>query len=411
MIIFKLANILAIIMVVVVIIISNKKYKNIIGDLDKKEYKIKALMPLGLIIYNKYKHKAVFKNEKIEGKIHTLYGRRNYEEKLKLFWADKIALGMGILIGALILSLLASLSYSPEKKNIKYIEKPVYEEGRETVSLRYEIIFEDIIKEKNISINLPRQLPSEKKIEEILIDTSNRLPTIILGENKSINEVRGKLNLITSYSNEEIEINWSTNRPEIVSENGEILHRNIKKEPEKIKLVATLKYGNRAIEKQILLDVYHKKVSNREKIEIIEEEFLEEIKEKINNQNKIDLPKEKGRAKINWYKNRVGSNPIKILLGGIFTAVILMILKNYELNEKLKERETNIKKELPEFINKLTLLINAGLNLSGALKRIVEDYKDYYRNDKKLVLYEELIIAVDEINVGISEIKAYEIFA
>lgn len=77
----------------------------------------------------------------------------------------------------------------------------------------------------------------------------------------------------------------------------------------------------------------------------------------------------------------------------------------YDLNEKVKKRRTLIQLDFPDFINKLTLLINAGMTIQRAWEKIVVD------NKRERPLYEELQMVVTDIQAGKPENKAYEDFA
>ncbi|WP_010248078.1 type II secretion system F family protein [Acetivibrio cellulolyticus] len=93
---------------------------------------------------------------------------------------------------------------------------------------------------------------------------------------------------------------------------------------------------------------------------------------------------------------------------GFFSLIVLIaiaFLTDNELNEKVKKRRTSMQLDFPDFLNKLTLLINAGMTVQRAWEKIVTD------NKKNSVLYEELSIAVADIRAGKSEMSAYEDFA
>jgi len=93
---------------------------------------------------------------------------------------------------------------------------------------------------------------------------------------------------------------------------------------------------------------------------------------------------------------------------GIFALIVLFasaVITDSELNEKIKKRRTSIQIEFPEFLNKLTLLINAGMTVTRAWEKIVLD------NKKDSVLYEELSLTIADIRGGKSEMYAYEDFA
>lgn len=96
---------------------------------------------------------------------------------------------------------------------------------------------------------------------------------------------------------------------------------------------------------------------------------------------------------------------------GLASAVILVgmvgILPDVDLKNRVKKRRTSMQVDFPEFLNKLTLLVDAGLPVSGAWTKIVEDAKG--RSDRPL--YKEMELVYFQIRSGKSEFAAYEEFA
>lgn len=92
----------------------------------------------------------------------------------------------------------------------------------------------------------------------------------------------------------------------------------------------------------------------------------------------------------------------------VFGSIILsaaFFLTDKELDEKIKKRRTSIQLDFPDFINKLTLLVNAGMTISRAWEKIVLD------NKKEAPLHKELKTVLVDIQAGKSELQAYEDFA
>lgn len=88
-------------------------------------------------------------------------------------------------------------------------------------------------------------------------------------------------------------------------------------------------------------------------------------------------------------------------------AVILAVIyaPDRELEEKVKRKNFLIQYDFPDFLNKLVLLVNAGMTVPRAWEKIVKDRKSL------TPLYEELNITFLEIRNGKPEIDAYEDFA
>lgn len=93
---------------------------------------------------------------------------------------------------------------------------------------------------------------------------------------------------------------------------------------------------------------------------------------------------------------------------GVFALFIIgmtFFLPDSQLNDKVKKRHLQIQLDFPDFLNKLTLLINAGMTVTKAWEKIVLD------NSKESPLYDELAIVVADIRAGKAEVQSYEDFA
>ena len=92
----------------------------------------------------------------------------------------------------------------------------------------------------------------------------------------------------------------------------------------------------------------------------------------------------------------------------MFASAVLLIvpyITDRELDERIKKRSFSIQYDFPDFLNKLVLLINAGMTIPKAWEKIVRDRKNM------TPLYEELNTTYLEIKNGKSEMAAYEDFA
>lgn len=89
----------------------------------------------------------------------------------------------------------------------------------------------------------------------------------------------------------------------------------------------------------------------------------------------------------------------------IFLLAAVFIFSDRDLYEKVKKRRQAILLEFPDFVNKLTLLVNAGMTVSRAWEKAVAE------SDRQTPLYRELRAAMQDIRSGVPEHKAYEEFA
>lgn len=102
----------------------------------------------------------------------------------------------------------------------------------------------------------------------------------------------------------------------------------------------------------------------------------------------------------------IGTGPDQGLaaFGVILMGAVIYFADN-ELDERIKKRRLAIQMDFPDFLNKLVLLINAGMTVSRAWEKAVRE------NRKKSVLYDELDAVLVQVKAGKSEYQAYEDFS
>ncbi|MCI7145298.1 MAG: hypothetical protein MR991_02485 [Clostridiales bacterium] len=83
---------------------------------------------------------------------------------------------------------------------------------------------------------------------------------------------------------------------------------------------------------------------------------------------------------INWKVEKTGNSIV--IIAGMILILFLLIKNRYAPLQKLqKEHQESIARQLPEFVNRLVLLLNAGLILNTAFLRSVEESLRYSEND------------------------------
>ena len=98
----------------------------------------------------------------------------------------------------------------------------------------------------------------------------------------------------------------------------------------------------------------------------------------------------------------MGNEPMAVLLGGVLAFLTMWYIEEL-LNDKLEERRDELLADLPQVLSKLTLLVNSGMTLRDAWKKVVAG------GDR--VLYLEMEAAVQDMQNGLSEFEAYRNFA
>lgn len=98
----------------------------------------------------------------------------------------------------------------------------------------------------------------------------------------------------------------------------------------------------------------------------------------------------------------MGNQPMALLLGAVMAFLVMWYIEEL-LNDKLEERRDALLADLPQVLSKLTLLVNSGMTLREAWKKVA------YGGDR--VLYQEMQTTVEDMQNGLSEMESYRNFA
>lgn len=281
------------------------------------------------------------------------------------------------------------------------LKRPEYGRGSVQEELSMEWEKKNGRKEKReILVEVEEKKLTEEEISEMFQKVKKELDDRILGANKSVDQVNDSLYLPETVADFPVSIQWFCSEPGMVDGEGN-LGENI---PEKGKLVCLTAILTLE-EKE---EKYFKYVKIYPPIKT-EEEELEGILKKTNKEDSywMKLPGTFRGKKILWKLNRKNN-----LLGFailIFVCPVLLLARDKQVfREEEKREKQQMVQDYPEILNKLTLLMGAGVNLRKAMERIGGDYKRNRENKEKRKAYEMILEICQEMERGVSEKRAYE---
>lgn len=281
------------------------------------------------------------------------------------------------------------------------LKRPEYGRGSVQEELSMEWEKKNGRKEKReILVEIEEKKLTEEEISEMFQKVKKELDDRILGANKSADQVNDSLYLPETVADFPVFIQWFCSEPGMVDGEGN-LGENI---PEKGKLVCLTAILTLE-EKE---EKYFKYVKIYPPIKT-EEEELEGILKKTNKEDSywMKLPGTFREKKILWKMNRRNN-----LLGFailIFVCPVLLLARDKQVfREEEKREKQQMVQDYPEILNKLTLLMGAGVNLRKAMERIGGDYKRNRENKEKRKAYEIILEICQEMERGVSEKRAYE---
>ena len=275
-----------------------------------------------------------------------------------------------------------------------------YGEGKKEVSLEIKINEEQW---DNFVMVLEEKEYTKGEIEEMYQSALKILPDAIVNDNPSLNKIISDLSLITVLEEYPFRISWNSSKPEIIDEEGTVNFENVTKE-EVINLNVFFQYREWEREEVIPVKVMpkakedylfylSKSLKEKEIVTRDEEEFL--------------LPDTYQENSLQW---RFPASNTTVVLGILFVIILPFISyqKDVEIHRKMQKRREELLDSFPEFISQLVLYLEAGMSVSGALFRILQDG---HRNNKKEYLYEELAFVCRQMKNGLPEKDGYELLA
>lgn len=386
-------------------------------QLDKNEDPLRIIYPL--IFYIKIKISKIIKpKEHTQRKrvFEELYiGKAN--EMQNLYFYRKISLMVVVGMASLLLAIFADLSAKSKSQYIfgNQLIRPVMGVGEESINVEYAT--------KNgiagsVDVKVSEKQINDDKVEALFEEAKLYIDREMLGSNQSTNEVTSNLNLVTKIPNTSIKIKWSVSDSTYINEQGVLRNEESPKEGVLVELVAELSYYEHQILYSLYIRILPKEYSEIEIFNKALNEALIEIDQSTRKEDSLKLPEKVGNYSLFWNLKNENSS-IYLLLLGLVASFCIMLGMESTLKSKQKLRNLQMLIDYPEIVSKFTLLLNAGMTIRAAFERITLDYlKKRRREDsnpkkKKEVgryAYEELVVAVRELELGKPEAMVYDAY-
>ena len=306
------------------------------------------------------------------------------------------------------------------KKESETIRRNSYGEGSRTEEREITIGGDKV--EEPLEITVGERQYTNDEMQKIFTHAIRKLDLLILGENKSLDEVRSNLELISKMPEEPIEIIWELDRYDVINRQGELQEDTIAEEAadnaglEKEGILVNLKAFLRYTEDETKEALYETAVRIFPPLLTEEEEKVAKVLEKIRDEDNnkaseeiIKFPEEVEGEKVE-YRRPVNSRGISILILGIAATGLTWCLIRRQGKKEDEKRKIQMVQDYPEIVNKLRLLLGAGMTIKNAWKKIVTDYEKKKEKCGERFAYEEMLITYREMQSGVTEAESYERF-
>lgn len=408
---------IAIIVFLILVYILSVRYKDkiLINNPDKKEHKLLFLYPMAAFLLNKTVLSKVLNKPETVSKIRALYVSDQENNHASFYLYKKISLAISVVFVFSCLSLIVSVRHVLDNTGTfdGVLVRPETAKKDDRIRLKFrledevggKVVYEDEI----VISNYARSLSNEEW-EQALEEAVPYLELKMLGENKSLDFVYSNLNFIGKIPKTGITVEWIPEDHRLISSDGTVNNKDLT-EKKNTCVTAVLKHRDKSAQHTIPLTVWPYVTDEKDKLYQKLEKIIADTQEQTGYEREWILPERMDEYIIKWDKSVTG-HAGSILVLGLSAAVLIWYLSDRELENKIRQRNNQMMQDYPEIINKFSLLVNAGMTVKQAWSNISEDYKRKKDCKKGGIryAYEEMMLTLNELKLGIPESQAYEQF-
>lgn len=332
-------------------------------------------------------------------RLQQIYFKQNVSEEWKNLKANQYAwglLGLIVVLGGIgIWSLFGS-----GKEELPYqLERPGYGQGTQQYAFQAENSDGEV---EDVCLELKAQTYSQKEAEILFEEYFEALKEHVKGENTSFQEIMSDLDFTELEGWDGIDISWRSSNWNLISDQGEIVWENMGIGSVQETLYLTLEYETYNKTYEIPVIIVKTKADETENLQF----YLEKEQEKSREEKLFSLPDEYDGHKVRYLKPKESGGYVGILLGIAAIMILMIYREESDINELCKKREQQLKTDYPDLISKMLILVRAGMPVKNAWKQLVREYQTH-RSKEVHYAYEEMRIALQDMESGISEGEAY----
>lgn len=353
------------------------------------------------------KQKGGIHKRQLGRKLQLLNPGQSEEEQIRGFYTDRYAIVLLVFFCGTVLCMGIWLSGTGEGllQESRRLGRNEYGEGDVSVTLKASI--EGKEEEETLSYVVEERECSEAETEELYEEAMRRLPDELLGENSAVEDVRYDLSLPLQMEGLPFRISWESSSYQRVNTDGTV-HNEELAEPELVTLTAHFAYLEFQREYQFYVQVNPPVYTEEERIRRELEKQVAIENENSRSDKELVLPDTVGERRVEWKEEREDGSRNLLVLTAV-AAVIIYLVREQEMEQKLKERSTQMLLDYPEIVNKLTLYMGAGMTVRNAFVKLGEDYRKQ-EDGRVRYVYEEILMTCHELQSGRSEPEAYDHF-
>lgn len=345
----------------------------------------------------------ILHNSAVREDLQTLEPTGDTPRRQKEYVIKKLSICSLIVVCGVLLSLALWIKDGITTKIVdNQIERNRYGEGEKSVSL----IADDGENRYHIPVTLSERSYSTEELTQMSGEAITILEKSILGENESFDEIAYDMCLTDCVEGYPFIVEWRTDAAYMESA-GQLVQDTLPT-PVLMELTAVLSCESFELEHAITVRVCSKAVQPGKSERLARQ--VSAVEEGSREQQNVTLPSEIESRTIHWSYKR-GYNGLLFLAVTPVLALLVYYSKDRDLHRQVVAREEQMRMDYPEIVSALALLIGAGMTVPNAWNKIARDYRKRRENGGgKQFAYEEMLLAIYEMENGVVQAKAYESF-
>lgn len=259
-----------------------------------------------------------------------------------------------------------------------------------------------------ITLTVEERQMEKQEEESMLSAAKEEIRQTFCGKNSSISEISSDPVILEAYQDGRVLAEWSFSERGIFSADGQLSDQAGKKGRRDVEAYVALSCGRSEDFYRFSFRIVPKEQGRTDKLK---QEVFDALESQDETKEVIRLPGKIAGQQAKWHF-APSVRPMEFLGLGLLAAVAAGYAAREQEQKKKEKRKRGLLLSYPEFVNKLSLLLGAGMSISGALRKMNLLYRKRRENGgKEEAAYEELAIMLYEIDNGMGELRAYQSFA
>lgn len=300
----------------------------------------------------------------------------------------------GILLAAVLLTQTLT-----QHEPLRSVDRPERGQAEQLIPIKAVMKRGNVKQSQEINLRVGPEPLSEEEKRRALNALAVELPKRILGENTDLQHIICDLILDQLDEGTGITLDWETDRPDLVDRTGTVCCLSSEL-PQKVVLSARLEFLGTNREKKIPIQLVTPSESESKAVIKAMERAVKRAALELPASSEgpqVRLPETlPGGVQIIW--KRRGSIPFFPLFLLLAIGFFLVWRSGpMPVHRDIRKEREEMAREFPDFLNRLVLLLSAGMVIQAALERISTDYENHRKGGVK-PLYEAVLLMEENIH-------------